>query len=138
MLSLIVALGAGWWVALSLLRVLLLLLPVTRRYLRKAPAGYQAILAQWTVINGGINETVAGAHSVDALSLSAERRRNLDQTMRDLLKRERYSLWLRTWWLPVVTFSLGLPVVGALVWGGFLVGQDWATEIGRASCRERV
>ncbi len=126
-LTLIVALAAGGWVALSLLLVLPLLLPVTRRYLRKAPAGYQAILAQWTVINGGINETVAGAHSVDALSLSAERRRNLDQTMRDLLKRERYSLWLRTWWLPVVTFSLGLPVVGALVWGGFLVGQDWAT-----------
>ncbi len=126
-LTLIVAIVAGSWAALSLLLILPLLLPVTRRYLRKAPAGYQGILAQWTVINGGINETVAGAHTVDALSLGAERRRNVDKTMRDLLERERYSLWLRTWWLPAMTFSIGLPVVGALAWGGFLVSHDWVT-----------
>lgn len=126
-LTLIVAIAAGSWAALSLLLVLPLLIPVTRRYLRKAPAGYQGILAQWTVINGGINETVAGAHTVDALSLGDNRRRHVDQTMRDLLKRERYSLWLRTWWLPVVTLSLGLPVIGALAWGGFLVSNGWVT-----------
>ena len=126
-LTLVVAIAAGSWAALSLLLILPLLLPVTRRYLRKAPAGYQAILAQWTVINGGINETVSGAHTVDAMSMGENRRRHVDQTMRDLLKRERYSLWLRTWWLPVVSISLGLPVVGALAWGGFLVSQDWVT-----------
>lgn len=127
LLTLVVAIFSGAWAALALLLTLPLTIPFTRWYMRRAPGGYQRILGQWTVINGGINETAAGAHTVDALSLGESRRIHVDGTMRELLKRERFSLWLRSWWLPSITMSLGLPVVGAVAWGGFLLSNDWVT-----------
>lgn len=99
----------------------------TRWYLRRAPAGYLRERASYAVLNGAVTETVDGARTVDALRLGGRRRRRIDADLRECYDAERYTLWLRTLWFPVVEFAFMLPIAATLAWGGWLVSQEQAS-----------
>jgi len=98
-----------------------------RRYLRYAPDGYLRERATYAVMNGVVTETVDGARTVDALGLSARRRRRMDEALRASFDAEIYTLRLRLVWFPQVEFAYLLPVAATLVWGGWLVSQGHAS-----------
>jgi ABC-type multidrug transport system fused ATPase/permease subunit len=95
-------------------------------YLRRARAGYLAELASYAVLNGRVGESVDGARTVDALRLGPRRRHQVDQDLARSYRAERYTLWLRTVWYPILEFSSILAVAAVLGWGGWLALHDHA------------
>ena len=99
----------------------------TRWYLRRAPAGYLWERAAYASLTGAVGETVDGGRTVEALGLSHERIRRIDAELADAYRAERRTLFLRTIWFPTAEIAFVLPVVGALVWGGWLVSNGSAS-----------
>ncbi|MCI2238753.1 ABC transporter ATP-binding protein/permease [Paenibacillus sp. TRM 82003] len=118
---------AGPLVALAILAGLPGLLVGTRWYLRRAPAGYAAERAWWGRISTTLGENVENTRTVEALGLAEHRVGLLDRVIGETVRRESYTLRLRTTWFPTIEMSYLLPVVVALVWGGFLVRHDLAS-----------
>jgi ABC-type multidrug transport system fused ATPase/permease subunit len=100
---------------------------VTRWYLRRAPEGYLRESAAYSTVTDGINETVEGARTTEALGQQARRRTRLDADIRTAYAAERYTLSLRTVWFPVIELSFVLPMVATLLVGGWLHLRGWAT-----------
>src|SRR5439155_1060340 len=75
---------------------------VTRWYLRRAPAGYLRENAAYSDITDGLAETVEGARTIEALHLAQRRRERTDRDISRSWAAERYTLFLRTMWFPVV------------------------------------
>lgn len=92
----------------------------TRRYLRYAADGYLWERATYAQLNGVIAETVDGARTVDALSLTGMRRKEFRKALHECYRAERYTLGLRLHWFPSVVFGYYVPTAGAIVWGGWL------------------
>ena len=126
-LTVVAAVVTGPLVALSLVVGVPILWLSTRWYLRYAPAGYLRERAAYAVTNGVIAETVDGARTVDALGLSARRRRRVDEAIRGCWDAEAYTLRLRMIWFPQVEFAYLLPLAVTLLWGGWLVAADQAS-----------
>lgn len=99
----------------------------TRWYLRYAPGGYLWERAAYASLAGTTGETVDGGRTVSALSLGEERVRRVDDTLADAYRAERFTLRLRTIWFPTVDVAYVLPVVVALVFGGWLVSAGHAS-----------
>jgi ABC-type multidrug transport system fused ATPase/permease subunit len=114
-------------VALPMLIVVPPMVLATRWYMRRAPAGYQREMRCYSDVTGTIAETAAGARTVDAMRLRAARVRRTDADHVEAYAAERYTLFLRTVWIPAVEASYVVPLLGALLVGGLLVGQDLAT-----------
>lgn len=110
-------------VALALLAGVPLLIPASRWYLKRSPAGYATERAAYAVMNGEISESIEGARTVDALSLGAQRRKKIETGLSGAFVAERYTLWLRSCLFPVTEFAFWLPVAVVLVWGGWLASQ---------------
>jgi len=90
----------------------------TRWYLARARAGYLRANASYSQLTEGLTETVDGAGTVEALRL-ADRR--FDRVNRDIERSygaERYTLRLRSVYLPIADTAYILPVVATLVVGG--------------------
>jgi ABC-type multidrug transport system fused ATPase/permease subunit len=121
------AVATGWLVAVPVVVGVPIMWLSTRRYLRYAPDGYLRERATYAVMNGVVTETVDGARTVDALGLSARRRRRMDEALRASFDAEIYTLRLRLVWFPQVEFAYLLPVAATLVWGGWLVSQGHAS-----------
>src|SRR4051794_4953342 len=77
-ITLIAAFVTGWQVALAVVVGVPILVVSTRRYLRHAPEGYLRERATYAVLNGVVTESADGARTVEALRLSARRRRRMD------------------------------------------------------------
>ena len=99
----------------------------TRWYLRRAPAGYAAERAHWGRISTTLGENVENVRTIEALALAEHRIALVDEAIAATVRRERYTLRLRTVWFPTIEMSYLLPVVVALLWGGFLVRHDLAS-----------
>ncbi len=97
----------------------------TRWYLRRAPEAYLRENAAYSDITDGLAETVEGARTVEALRLAERRRRRTDEDLRRSYAAERYTLFLRTVWFPVVEVGYVVPVVATLVVGGWFHLQGW-------------
>jgi len=116
------------WITLpSVLIVLPLLWFSTRWYLRRAPDGYRREMAAWSRLTGGIAETVEGGRTVEALWLQERRVRRTDHDIRGSYLAERYTLFLRTVWFPVIEGAYLLPVATAVLAGGLLHARGLAT-----------
>ncbi|MEC5197879.1 ABC-type multidrug transport system fused ATPase/permease subunit [Arthrobacter sp. PL16] len=113
--------------SLALLVGLPLLWPVTRWYLKRSAGGYMRERETYAVVNGTITETIEGARTVDALSLGALRRKDLDDALGTSFQAERYTLWLRSILFPAADIAFWLPAAAVLLWGGWLAGQDIVT-----------
>jgi len=99
----------------------------TRWYLRRAPAGYLRENAAYSDITDGISETVEGSRTTEALRLQERRRARTDTDIARSYAAERYTLFLRTVWFPVVEVGYVVPVVATLVIGGWFYVEGWVT-----------
>jgi ABC-type multidrug transport system fused ATPase/permease subunit len=127
-LTIAAAVAVSPWITLpSVLIVLPLLWFSTRWYLRRAPDGYRREMAAWSRLTGGIAETVEGGRTVEALRLQERRVRRTDHDIRGSYLAERYTLFLRTVWFPVIEGAYLLPVATAVLAGGLLHARGLAT-----------
>jgi ABC-type multidrug transport system fused ATPase/permease subunit len=128
---LLVIVAAAFVVAPLVAAPMLVVVPpmvlATRWYMRRAPDGYQREMRCYSTVTGTIAETAAGVRTVDALRLRSARVRRTDEDHVEAYAAERYTLFLRTVWIPAVEASYVVPLLGALLVGGLLVGQDLAT-----------
>jgi ABC-type multidrug transport system fused ATPase/permease subunit len=92
----------------------------TRWYLRRAKDGYLRENAAYAQMTSSLAETVEGARTVEALQRYDDRVRRTDRDIRGSYNAERYTLSLRTVWFPVVELGYFVPIVGTLLFGGWL------------------
>ncbi|WP_018347827.1 ABC transporter ATP-binding protein [Longispora albida] len=104
----------------------------TRWYLKRATAGYLRENASYAEINDSLAETVDGARTVEALRLAASRKVRLDEAIGESWAAERYTLYLRCWWFPIVEFGYVLPVAATAFAGGLFYTNDLVT-LGQAT-----
>ena len=122
-LTLAAALSVGWWVGLPCLLALPPLAVGLKWYLARAKDGYLRESASYTQISNTLTETVEGARTIEALGLGQRRIEALDRDCAGSYAAERYTLFLRTVFLPIMEVSYLLPTVGTLVFGGYLYSQ---------------
>lgn len=92
----------------------------SRWYLRRSGAAYQETMASYAAVNGSIGETADAAGTVTALSLQRFRRASADEQIHRTYLIERYTLWLRCVWIPILESSYVVLVALVLAWGGWL------------------
>ncbi|HEU4945855.1 MAG TPA: ABC transporter ATP-binding protein [Kribbella sp.] len=110
----------GIWVLVPLLAMVPVLAVSTRWYLRRAKDGYLRENAAYAQLTSSLAETVEGARTVEALRRYDDRVRRTDRDIRGSYNAERYTLFLRTVWFPVVEVGYLVPIVGTLLFGGWL------------------
>jgi ABC-type multidrug transport system fused ATPase/permease subunit len=129
--TLLFALGAlvlvGPLLGLPCLIVVPLLWAGTRWYVKRAPAGYLRENAAYTDITDGLAETVDGARTTEALGLQEQRIARTDADIRRSYAAERYTLFLRTVWYPLIEVGYIVPVVATLLIGGWFYLEGWVT-----------
>ncbi|HEX6969001.1 MAG TPA: ABC transporter ATP-binding protein [Micromonosporaceae bacterium] len=113
--------------ALPCLLAVPLLWASTRWYLRRAPAGYLRENAAWSDVTDGISETVEGSRTTEALRQQALRRERTDEHIRRSYAAERYTLFLRSVWFPLVEVGYIVPVAATLLIGGWFHLRGWVT-----------
>jgi ABC-type multidrug transport system fused ATPase/permease subunit len=92
----------------------------TRWYVRRAPSAYLRQNAAYSEVTDGLAETVEGARTVEALGRQRQRVARTDRDLGRSWRAERYTLFLRTVWWPVIEVSYVLPMVLTLLAGGWL------------------
>ncbi|WP_250028580.1 ABC transporter ATP-binding protein [Paractinoplanes maris] len=110
----------GPLLAVPLLVAVPIIVVGTRWYLRRAPQGYLRQNAVYSTVTDGLAETVEGARTVDAMRRRSQRIERSDADLRRSWVAEKYTLFLRTVWFPVIEVSYVLPVVATLLVGGWL------------------
>jgi ABC-type multidrug transport system fused ATPase/permease subunit len=113
--------------ALPLLVAVPIIVVSTRWYLRRAPAGYLRENAAYSEVTDGLAETVESARTVDVLRRQQQR---VDRTDRDLhgsWLAERYTLFLRTVWWPILEVCYVLPIAATLLVGGWFYLRGWVS-----------
>ncbi|MFV2104397.1 ABC transporter ATP-binding protein [Micromonospora sp. LOL_024] len=120
--TLIVVFGAiaftGWLMLIPALAVLPALAPTARWYLRRARPGYLAEQASHAQAAETLTETVIGARTVEALAIAPRRIDRMRDAVGTAYRAERYTLWLRTVFLPISDTTVAIPVVATVVVGG--------------------
>jgi ABC-type multidrug transport system fused ATPase/permease subunit len=106
--------------ALPCLVAVPLLWASTRWFLRRAREGYLRAGASYAGIAETLGETVTGARTVEALSVGDRRAEAVADAIAASYAAERYTLRLRTVYLPIADVSYILPTVATLVVGGLL------------------
>jgi ABC-type multidrug transport system fused ATPase/permease subunit len=90
-------------------------------YRRRAPAVYRDMLATGAAISGHAVETAGAGRTVATFGLEQQRIRGADRLIGRLAQIEWTALRLRLIWFPSAELSYGLPLVGSLLLGGWLV-----------------
>jgi ABC-type multidrug transport system fused ATPase/permease subunit len=108
----------GPLLALPCLVAVPVLWAATRWYLTRARAGYLRENASYSRLTTGLTETTEGARTVEALRLTERRSRRLAEDVEESYAAERYTLGLRTVYLPVIDTAFVVPVVAILLVGG--------------------
>ncbi|MEP7023315.1 MAG: ABC transporter ATP-binding protein [Actinomycetota bacterium] len=99
----------------------------SRWYLRRATAGYLRENAAWAEMTDSLAETVDGARTVEALRLGPSRRARADADAAGSYAAERYTLRLRSVFLPAAESAYVLPAFGTLLFGGYAYLRGWCT-----------
>jgi ABC-type multidrug transport system fused ATPase/permease subunit len=110
----------GIWVLVPLVAMVPLLWLSTRWYLGRAKDGYLRENAAYAQMTSSLAETVEGARTVEALRRYDARVRQGDADIRGSYLAERYTLFLRTMYFPAAELGYLVPVVGTLLFGGWL------------------
>jgi ABC-type multidrug transport system fused ATPase/permease subunit len=113
--------------ALPLLVAVPIIVVSTRWYLRRAPAGYLRENAAYSEVTDGLAETVDGARTVDALRRQRQRIDRTDEDLRRTYLAERYTLFLRTVWWPILEVCYVLPIAATLLVGGWFYLRGWVS-----------
>lgn len=110
----------GVWVLVPMVAMVPVIWLSTKWYLRRAKDGYLRENAAYAQLTSSLAETVEGARTVEALRRYDDRVRRGDADIRGSYLAERYTLFLRTVYFPVVEVGYLVPVVGTLLFGGWL------------------
>jgi ABC-type multidrug transport system fused ATPase/permease subunit len=113
--------------ALPILLFVPLIYVPTRWYLKRAPAGYLAEREAYSAMTAVVAESAEGARSVEALGLQQVRLDAADAVVAQAFRAERYTLWLRCIWFPTIDFAYVVPLIAALLFGGWMYAQGHAT-----------
>ena len=108
----------GPLLALPCLVAVPILWAATRWYLARARAGYLRENASYSRLTTGLTETTGGARTVEALRLAERRSHRLATDVEESYAAERYTLGLRTVYLPIIDTAFVVPVVATLLVGG--------------------
>jgi ABC-type multidrug transport system fused ATPase/permease subunit len=131
LLTLVLVAGALVLVSPLLVLPCLIVVPIvgagTRWYLRRAPAGYLRTSATYSAVTDGLAETVEGARTVEALRRARRRAERSDADLHRAWLAERYTLFLRTIWFPVVEVGYVIPAVAMLSIGGWFHLRGYVT-----------
>jgi len=114
----------SWQLALVWLIAVPPILLSSRWYFRRAPQAYRAESATYAAVSASIAETVDAGRTVELYQLGERRIAITDGRIRRWVSWERYTLWLRSLWFPVLETGYVIPLVGVLALGGWLVSQD--------------
>jgi ABC-type multidrug transport system fused ATPase/permease subunit len=117
----------SWLLSLPLLLTGTLLFAGTRRYLRRAPAGYVTEGSTYSTINTTLTETVESARTVEALGIQRLRVDRGDEDIAVSAQAERYTMALRNLLFSVIGLAYDSPVVLVLLLGGFAYANDLVT-----------
>jgi len=98
----------------------------SRWYLRRAPQGYLRESAAYSDLTDGLAETVEAARTVEALGGQQLRIERTNTDIRRSFAAERYTLYLRTIFFPLMEVGYLVPVVATLLIGGWYYSQGWA------------
>ncbi|WP_410785660.1 ABC transporter ATP-binding protein [Kribbella sp. C-35] len=110
----------GVWVLVPMAAMVPLLWLSTKWYLRRAKDGYLRENAAYAQMTSSLAETVEGARTVEALRRYDDRVRRGDVDIRGSYLAERYTLFLRTVYFPAAELGYLVPVVGTLLFGGWM------------------
>ncbi|MGW6199296.1 ABC transporter ATP-binding protein [Kribbella sp. NPDC055110] len=110
----------GVWVLVPMLAMVPLLWLSTKWYLGRAKDGYLRENAAYAQMTSSLAETVEGARTVEALRRYDDRVRRGDVDIRGSYLAERYTMFLRTVYFPAAELGYLVPVVGTLLFGGWL------------------
>lgn len=92
----------------------------TRWYLKRARPGYERTMATWDETNARVQETAAGGRTVETFRLGGRRIAQVDDDIARWVAAERYTLRLRTIYFPMTEACYVIPLVLALLVGGWL------------------
>ncbi|ATY15487.1 ABC transporter ATP-binding protein [Amycolatopsis sp. AA4] len=112
--------------ALALLVAIPLLVPVNVWYQRKIPTAFAWMLDRWGDLQSITHETVEGARTTEALSLTRRRMRAGHHALDQATLGERRMRALQMRWLPTLEISYVLPIAALLLLGMFAYSQGWA------------
>ena len=106
--------------ALALLTPLLVHVPSSRWYLKRAGRVYLWEHASYARLNSVGAETIDGLRTMDNLSLSAQRGARFDEALAEAGRAERVGVGLRLRWFPWLEIGFFLPIAVSVLWGGWL------------------
>ncbi|WSA38367.1 ABC transporter ATP-binding protein/permease [Streptomyces sp. NBC_01808] len=115
----------SWQLAFALLVIAPPLVLVNRWYLSRSYAAYLREAEASARITEGLSATVAGASTVEAFGLEADRMRRTGQDTRSWYGAVGRTLRLRTVLYPVEEFLFVAPLAVALLVGGFAYDHGW-------------
>ncbi len=104
-------LANSWLLTIPVLICLVVLLLAIKRYLHHAIAGYIAEGARYSQINSTLTESVEGARTVEALSLSRQRVELSDDDVAVCAQNDRYTGALRREVFAVMDVTLNIPTM---------------------------
>ncbi len=107
--------------ALAVLVAAPLLLAGCRWYFRRAPQACRSEAAGYAAVAAALAETVDAGRTVEAHRLGARRVALSDRRIAEWTAWERYTLYLRTVLLPVISLTHTVVLVAVLLIGGVLV-----------------
>ncbi|MDN0193987.1 ABC transporter ATP-binding protein [Streptomyces sp. S.PNR 29] len=122
LMTIVLTLGAllltGPLLTLPCLVAVPVLWAATRWYLARARAGYLRQAASYSALTDGLTETVEGARTVEAFGFGNRRAQRVDDDIAHSYAAERYTLRLRTVYLPISDTAYAMPVVATIIFGG--------------------
>ncbi|MCW3159134.1 ABC transporter ATP-binding protein [Micropruina sonneratiae] len=117
----------SWFLALPLAASMLVLVLVTRSYLRRAMPGYITESGSYSQINSTMTETVEGARTVEALGLAERRVRIGDDDIEVSNNAERYTMALRNLMFIFLDIAYQTPLVAVVLLGTWGYANGWVT-----------
>lgn len=106
--------------ALALLTPLIVHIPSSFWYLKRAGRVYLWEHASYARLNSVGAETIEGLRTMDNLSLSESRRERFDEALAEAGRAERVGVSLRLRWFPWLEIGFFLPIAASVLWGGWL------------------
>ncbi|MEU7165825.1 ABC transporter ATP-binding protein [Streptomyces morookaense] len=111
--------------ALSVLVAVPVVVVGGRWYFRRAPSAYRSEAAGYAAVAASLTETVDAGRTVEAHRLGERRVSLSDRRIREWTQWERYTMWLRSVFYPVINVTHVLLLGAVLVFGGVFVLQGW-------------
>lgn len=132
--TMVVMLGAlllvGWLMIFPCLLAVPILWPIARWYLSRARDGYLRERASYAKATESLAETINGSRTVESLRLNSWRAQRLREDIGVAYQAERYTLSLRSVFLPVTDTAIAIPTVATIVLGGYFYDHSWVSLAG--------